>query len=618
MGCVLSSIDEDGRVGICKERKKVIKQLVGIREEFSDSLLAYLRALRNTGATLRQFTESDTLELEIASNGLAEPPSPPTNLLPPPLPPFLADKSTDDNFAAMLQIDLSVSSSLIFGSTDKNEIVESLEEENWEETKTDFEEEGTDSEAAASVGKSRSGKQKSSEPVYDNSYALTLFRKETQTTTAKPIVVSRNGKTLEGIVKELDDNFLKASACIKEIAVLIDISAGDTLLRQNSGRHNSKRGNSARVFSVLSWSRYSKSLSPQFTKNDADSFGPGEPCRPGAHCATLKKLYAAEKKLFKAVKGEGITKLEFERKSLLLQKQEDDIVDLVKIDKIRSNVRKLESDLIGLQQCISETTSTILELIDEELLPQLVALTAGLAQMWRTMNECHQAQALISQQLINLSDNHNTIINSEYHHQATIQFETEASYWYNSFCKLAKSQRDYVKTLFRWIELTNYLREGHEGGHHSSISSICEQWELGLEGLPDTEVADAIKSLLLSIRDIISQQAEEDNILKRLEKLERKLHKYSNSLAEMQRKFDGDIAANMSPKHPLYLKNAETEALKKQVESVKESYLDSVQFSRTMTLDNLKTKLPRLFISLMEFSSASAQAIEGIHGQPSQ
>lgn len=138
------------------------------------------------------------------------------------------------------------------------------------------------------------------------------------------------------------------------------------------------------------------------------------------------------------------------------------------------------------------------------------------------------------------------------------------------------------------------------------------------------EVSDAIKSLLLSIRDIISQQAEEDNILKRLEKLERKLQKYSNCLAEMQRKIewncedDGDIANNMSPKHPLYLKKAETEALKKQVESVKENYLDSVQFSRAMTLDNLKTKLPRLFLSLMEFSSASAQAIEGIHAQPSQ
>jgi hypothetical protein len=74
---------------------------------------------------------------------------------------------------------------------------------------------------------------------------------------------------------------------------------------------------------------------------------------------------------------EGIIKLEFERKSSLLQKQEDENLDLVKIDKIRSNVEKLESDLLSLRQCINVTTSSILELIDGELLQQLVALTAG-------------------------------------------------------------------------------------------------------------------------------------------------------------------------------------------------------------------------------------------------
>lgn len=137
------------------------------------------------------------------------------------------------------------------------------------------------------------------------------------------------------------------------------------------------------------------------------------------------------------------------------------------------------------------------------------------------------------------------------------------------------------------------------------------------------EVADAIKNLLLSIRSIITQQAEEDNILKRLEKLQRKLQRCSTSRDEMQKKIesnledDGDIA-NMSPKHPLHSKIAETEALKKQVESVKADYLDSVQYSRTMTLDNLKTRLPYLFLSLMEFSSASSQAIEAINSQSSQ
>lgn len=250
MGCVLSTIDEDGRVGICKERKKVIKQLVGIREEFSDSLLAYLKALRNTGATLRQFTESDTLELDFASTGLPEPPSPPANLLlPPPLPPFLAGKSVVhvdqdevilENDVPMVENDPSLNSSLLFRPADKKDIVELFEEENWEETKTEFEDEDINSEGGVSVGKSRSGKQHVREPVGDNCSALSLFRNETHVTKAVPMVVGRSGKTLEGIVKELDDHFLKASACIKEIAVLIDISGGDTLLRQNSGRQHSK------------------------------------------------------------------------------------------------------------------------------------------------------------------------------------------------------------------------------------------------------------------------------------------------------------------------------------------------------------------------------------------
>lgn len=245
MGCVLSSANGDERLGKCKERKRIIKQLLGYREEFSDSLLAYLKALRNAGATLRQFTESDTLEFEIASNGVADPPSPPTHLLPPPLPPFLADETAlqiaqeeiqenDNNYVPTLETDPSVNSHWLFQPAVQ---VESVEEENWEETKTEFEDEDPDSEAGGSVGKSRSVKQPSIGPIDDNSSALSIYRKET---TTLPMVVGRKGKTLEGIVKELDDYFLKASACIKEIAVLIDISGADTLLRQNSRRHNSK------------------------------------------------------------------------------------------------------------------------------------------------------------------------------------------------------------------------------------------------------------------------------------------------------------------------------------------------------------------------------------------
>lgn len=134
-----------------------------------------------------------------------------------------------------------------------------------------------------------------------------------------------------------------------------------------------------------------------------------------------------------------------------------------------------------------------------ELCPVLgFALTSllfcRLTQMWRTMHESHKAQALISQQLSSLSDNHNTLLNSEYHHQATIQFETEASYWYNSFCKLVKSQREYVSTLYQWLCLTDRLRDGLECSDHSSILSFCQQWQSGLDGLPDKVLS--VKNLM--------------------------------------------------------------------------------------------------------------------------
>lgn len=59
-------------------------------------------------------------------------------------------------------------------------------------------------------------------------------------------------------------------------------------------------GNSAKVFSALSWNWSSKSL--QFKPDVAAMHDLGEPCAPGAHCVTLAKLYAAEQKLYKDVK----------------------------------------------------------------------------------------------------------------------------------------------------------------------------------------------------------------------------------------------------------------------------------------------------------------------------
>lgn len=103
--------------------------------------------------------------------------------------------------------------------------------------------------------------------------------------------------------------------------------------------------------------------------------------------------------------------------------------------------------------------------------------------MWRTMHECHQVQHFVSQQLNILTDI-KMDLSTNYHRQAAIQLETEVSCWYNWFCEVVKSQQEYVRTLSRWIQLTDSLVDDHRKSlYSSSVRHMCEQWNLAFERL---------------------------------------------------------------------------------------------------------------------------------------
>ncbi|KAF3450330.1 hypothetical protein FNV43_RR06410 [Rhamnella rubrinervis] len=649
MGCVASRINKEERVQVCRERKKLMKQLLIFRGEVADAQLAYLRALKNTGVTLRQFTESESLELENTHYGLAFPPSPPPPLPPsppspppPPPPPFSPDNSQkvvdQEESTEITKADIpsppdDLTSSWVYRYTfessslhclEQDEMVEPIDEENWLEANTDFDGEQEGEASTYIVAKPPRDKSQPVGLVNDNSSTLSWLTKDTAETA---MVLRRSKKTLEGIAKELDDYFLKASAGIKEIAVLMDINGRDRFLPQNLKESKSKY----KLYDPLAFMRHCFVLwivpqnfdlesvwSLQLTKDAAVELdGASEPCRPGAHCITLKKLYDEEQKLYKEVKEEETAKLEHERKSLLLQKQEEENLDWTKTEKTRLSVENLEADISQLQQSISSTSSLILKLIDDELYPQLVALTSGLLHMWRIMHECHQAQYIISQQLNHLRDNQRMDLSTDYRRQAAAQLETELNCWYSSFCKVVKSQGEYVKALCRWIQLTDRLVDEHRRSLYSpAVHSFCEQWQLGLDNLPDKVSSEAIKSLWSAIHSILLQQEEEHNLQRKYGKLEKRLQKEFQSLTEMEKKLEGSFAtedepSNLNPKHSLSLKRAKFEALKKQVDVEKAKCLNSVQVSNTMTLNNLKASLPNVFHSLMGFCSAYVEAIEG-------
>lgn len=134
--------------------------------------------------------------------------------------------------------------------------------------------------------------------------------------------------------------------------------------------------------------------------------------------------------------------------------------------------------------------------------------------------------------------------------------------------------------------------------------------------------SEAIKGLLSAVRSIVMQQAQELDLQKRSDKLEKRLQKELHSIDEMEKRLEGGPSAAdgknselLSPKHPLSLKRAKIETLKKRAEDEKFKYVSSVLATKAMVLNNLKTALPSAFQALMEFSSSSAKALEAVCGR---
>jgi len=260
MGCTISSIDKEERVRMCKERKKLMKQLLRFRADFANSIVAYLKALKNTGVTLQQFTESESLELENVPyiSGMHRslpPPLPPLPPPPPPPPPLDSPDlrklpcSQNANEAQEKMIDigddicsvplspcipssssegfhLGESSSALHES--EGAIVEDIDDENWAETMSQFEEEDRPH-VSDKPSRALEISLLSTDTTNDNSSTISRQVKDDMA-----MVVCRSEKTLLTTVNKLDDYFLKASAGGKEIAVLVDMATSNIYLHHDS------------------------------------------------------------------------------------------------------------------------------------------------------------------------------------------------------------------------------------------------------------------------------------------------------------------------------------------------------------------------------------------------
>lgn len=436
-------------------------------------------------------------------------------------------------------------------------------------------------------------------------------------------------RDLKEIVKAIEEYFERAAAAGEAVSDLLEIgrSQFDRSFRQL--KKTVYHSNS--LLSNLSSSWTSKP--PLAVRYQLDTGQIEDSGGRKSHGSTLERLLAWESKLYDEVKAREGVKIEHEKKLSSLQSQEYRGHEEAKLDKTKASIKRLQSLILVTSEAVATTSSAMVKLRDNDLARQLLELCHGLMHMWRSMNQFHEVQNHIVQQvngLVNRSRAGEST--SDVHRQATQDLESAVSAWHSSFCRLVKYQRDYVRSLHGWLKLTRiHVDDEKDPSVSSNVSSdlfaFCDEWKQALDRLPDTVASEAIKSFITVVHSISVKQAEEVKMRKRTESASKVLEKKASALRKIEKKFyhsysmvgiglpDGGSSDNgqvFDSRDPLAEKKTEIAACRKWVEDEMLRHTKAVEATRAMTLNNIQTGLPGVFQALTGFSGLFAEALEAV------
>ncbi|XP_058086779.1 nitrate regulatory gene2 protein-like [Magnolia sinica] len=434
-------------------------------------------------------------------------------------------------------------------------------------------------------------------------------------------------RNLAEIVKAIEEYFEKAAAAGGSVSDLLE--TGRAQLDRSFRQLKKTVYHSNSVLSNLSSTWTSKpplAIRYRLDTGTLEDSGGGK-----SHGSTLERLLAWEKKLYQEVKAREGVKIEHERKLSSLQSQEYRGHEEAKLDKTKASIQRLQSLILVTSQAVSATSSSILKLRDNELALQLVELCNGFMYMWRCMNQFHEVQNHIVQQVRGL-ENRSLAgdSTSEIHRQATRDLESAVSAWHSNFSRLIKYQRDYVRSLHGWLKLTLHPISDEKdpsvvsSNVSSELSAFCDEWKQALDRLPDTVASEAIKSFITVVHSISLKQAEELKIKKRTESASKVLEKKATALRNIEKKFyhsysmvgigppDGGSESGQvfDARDPLAEKKSEISACQRRVEDEMLRHTKAIEATRAMTLNNIQTGLPGVFQAMTGFSSVFAEALE--------
>lgn len=438
-------------------------------------------------------------------------------------------------------------------------------------------------------------------------------------------------KNLFEVIRDIEDQFIRAYDSGKEVSRMLEASKA-----HYHSSFTEIKEHSAKVLNAITWHRSTSSRSPlsksDFASSSKDPIDVSnsdfvEDCCmiSGSHASTLDRLLAWEKKLYEEVKAGERTRIMYEKKCVQLRKQDAKGEDPQVVDKTRATIKDLHTRIRVAIQAVDSVSKKIQKLRDEELQPQLVELIQGLMQMWKVMLESHQTQNQIIAEAKSLGSSVCGRVASESHQRATIRLENELHKWHTSFSNWIAAQKAYVQALNGW--LLKCIIQEPEGSLKERIPfsprrlgappifSICKDWSLAFDTLPEMGVVHAIESFAADMRTLLGHQDEEqrqkwkaDRVAKDLDKRLVFLQRNEGGIVEPQHppneKYESDSAT------PTIDRRMSIDSFRKKVEEETAKHQKFMQQTHHATLSTLQTGLIFIFGSLTEFASDSVKTYE--------
>ncbi|KAL8143329.1 hypothetical protein V2J09_016361 [Rumex salicifolius] len=278
----------------------------------------------------------------------------------------------------------------------------------------------------------------------------------------KGLAIPSGGRDLFHALNDIEDHFIRAYDSAKNVSRMLEANKPHLTSGLDDIKENSTKLIQAITLQSSNTARSSscKSLVASASINHNSSswieyknqlFGESAGMAAGSHSLTLGRLYAWEKKLYDEVKAGDNLRKLYEKKCSQLRTKNVRGVDTLSLDKSRAGAKDLYSRILVAIRRAESISEKIQKLTSEELEPQIIELLHGLAESWRMMLESHQTQNMIIYEAKFYECPTYGKFSSESHRLATLQLEAEIQNWKECFHDYVAAQRSYVEALHGWL-----------------------------------------------------------------------------------------------------------------------------------------------------------------------